>query len=138
MDRVYVQLQAPIDVPHFLLSDRTGSSRSSRARAGASPASTARAWCRTRGRLLRACLANLDRWVTEGEAPPSSRHPRLADGTAVDPDDLAKTFDRLPAARYPRHHPRPQRQDWSTLPPRRGPAYGTRVSAVDEIGRAHV
>jgi len=76
----------------------------------------------------------VDRWVTEGVAPPPSRHPRLADGTAVDPDELAKTFDRLPAARYPRHHPRPQRQDWSTLPPRPGPAYGTRVSTVDEDG----
>ena len=86
------------------------------------------------GRLLRACLANLDRWVTEGVAPPPSRHPRLTDGTAADPDDLAKTFDRVPAARYPHHHPRPQRQDWSTLPPRPGPAYGTRVSAVDEDG----
>jgi hypothetical protein len=86
------------------------------------------------GRLLRACLANLDRWVTEGVAPPPSRHPRVADGTAVDPSDLAKTFDRIPAARYPRHHPRPQRQDWSTLPPKPGPAYGTRVSAVDDDG----
>jgi len=86
------------------------------------------------GRLLRACLANLDRWVTEGVAPPPSRHPRVADGTAVDPSDLAKAFDRIPAAHYPRHHPRPQRQDWSTLPPRSGPAYGTRVSAVDDDG----
>jgi alpha/beta hydrolase family protein len=86
------------------------------------------------GRLLRACLANLDRWVTEGVAPPPSRHPRIADATAVDPDELAKTFDRLPVARYPSHHPRPQRQDWSTLPPKPGPACGTRVSAVDEDG----
>jgi hypothetical protein len=86
------------------------------------------------GRLLRACLVNLDRWVMEGVAPPPSRHPRLADGTAVDPAELAKVFDRIPAARYPRHHPRPQRQDWSTLPPKPGPEYGTRVSAVDEDG----
>jgi Alpha/beta hydrolase domain len=86
------------------------------------------------GRLLRACLVNLDRWASEGVAPPPSRHPRLADGSAVDPDELGKAFERIPAARYPRHHPRPQRQDWSTLPPRPGPAYGTRVSAVDEDG----
>jgi hypothetical protein len=86
------------------------------------------------GRLLRACLANLDRWVTEGTAPPPSRHPRVADGTAVDPAELMKAFDRIPAARYPRHHPRPQRQDWSTLPPDPGSAYGTRVSAVDDDG----
>jgi hypothetical protein len=86
------------------------------------------------GRLLRACLANLDRWVVDGVAPPPSRHPRVADGTAVDPDDLAKSFDRIPTARYPHHHPRPQRQDWSTLPPRPGGEYGTRVSAVDDDG----
>ena len=85
------------------------------------------------GRLLRACLVNLDRWVTSGETPPS-RHPRVADGTAVDPSDLAKTFDLIPAARCPRHHVRPQRQDWSALPPGPGPAYGSRVSAVDDDG----
>jgi len=86
------------------------------------------------GRLLRAALVNLDRWVTEGTSPPPGRHPRLADGTAVDPSELIEAFDRIPAARYPRHHPRPQRQDWSTLPPDPGPAYGTRVSAVDGDG----
>ena len=86
------------------------------------------------GRLLRACLANLDRWVSEGTPPPPSRHPRVADGTAVDPIELIKAFDRIPAARYPRHHPRPQRQDFGTLPPDPGAAYGTRVSAVDEDG----
>jgi hypothetical protein len=86
------------------------------------------------GRLLRACLANLDRWVSEGTPPPPSRHPRVADGTAVDPSELIKAFDRIPAARYPRHHPRPQRQDFGTLPPDPGAAYGTRVSAVDEDG----
>jgi hypothetical protein len=86
------------------------------------------------GRLLRAGLVNLDRWVTEGVAPPPSCHPRLGDGTAVDPAELAKAFDRIPAARYPRHHPRPQRQDFSVLPPKPGPAYGTRVSAVDDDG----
>src|SRR5215471_13029093 len=33
--------------------------------------------------LLRAALVRLDRWVTAQEAPPPSRHPCLADGTAV-------------------------------------------------------
>src|SRR3990172_9441275 len=86
------------------------------------------------GRLLRACLVNLDRWVTEGAPPPPSRHPRIGDGTAVDPAALAAVFGRIPGARYPRHCARPQRQDFSTLPPRSGPAYGTRVSAVDGDG----
>jgi hypothetical protein len=95
------------------------------------------------GRLLRACLINLDRWVTEGVAPPPSRHPRIDDGTAVAPDALAKTFDAIPGARHPRRHARPQRQDFGAdaemrritlAPPRVGAPYGTRVSAVDGDG----
>jgi hypothetical protein len=86
------------------------------------------------GRLLRAALVNLDRWVTEGVPPPPSRHPRVADGTAVDPAELAPAFARIPGARYPGHNVRARSQDFSTLPPRPGPAFGTRVSAVDDDG----
>ena len=43
-------------------------------------------------------------------------------------------FARIPGARYPGHNVRARRQDFSTLPPRPGPAYGTRVSAVDGDG----
>ena len=85
-------------------------------------------------RLLRACLVNLDRWVVDGVAPPPSRHPRFADGTAVPPATLRPVFDAIPAARYPRHHALPRRLDWGTLPPGPGPAYGSRVSAVDADG----
>jgi hypothetical protein len=58
----------------------------------------------------------------------------MAEGTAVDPSDLGKFFERIPGARYPIHHDRPQRRDFTTLPPKDGPTYGTRVSAVDEDG----
>ena len=95
------------------------------------------------GRLLRACLVNLDRWVTDGVAPPPSRHPRVGDGTAVDPETLAKTFDAIPGARYPRRHARPRHVDFgadadmrrvTVVPPRVGGAYATRVSAVNADG----
>jgi alpha/beta hydrolase family protein len=86
------------------------------------------------GRLLRACLVNLDRWVTEGVPPPRSRHPRISDGTAVDPASLGEAFARIPGARYPAHCAVAHRQDFSTLPPRQGSAYGARVSAVDADG----
>src|SRR6267143_3720853 len=95
------------------------------------------------GRLLRACLINLDRWVTDGVAPPPSRHPRVADGTAVAPETLAKTFDAIPGARYPRRHARPRRLDFGAdaemrritlAPPKTGAPYGTRVSAVNGDG----
>jgi Alpha/beta hydrolase domain len=95
------------------------------------------------GRLLRACLVNLDRWVTAGVAPPPSRHPRLDDGTAVPPDALAKVFERIPEARYPRHHARAGRRDFggdaelrvlTRIPPGEGSPYGALVSAVDDDG----
>jgi hypothetical protein len=84
--------------------------------------------------LLRACLVHLDRWVVEGIEPPASRHPRLDDGSAVPPEQLASVFARIPGARYPRHHAKPRRLDWATLPPQRGRAFGSLVSAVDEDG----
>jgi len=92
------------------------------------------------GRLLRACLVNLDRWVHEGIEPPPSVHPRIADGSALTAEELTKVFDGIPGARYPRHHPRPLRLDFGprrqapTVPPRRGRPYGSRVSAVDSDG----
>jgi hypothetical protein len=94
-------------------------------------------------RLLRACLVNLDRWVAEGVEPPPSVHPRVTDGSAAAAEELAKVFDAIPEAHYPRHHPRPLRLDFGaqgelretpTIPPRRGHAYGSRVSAVDADG----
>src|SRR4029453_13206784 len=78
--------------------------------------------------LLRACLVNLDRWVTAGVEPPASRHPQLADRTAVPFEALHVVFDKIPGAHYPRHHARPCRLDFSTLPPRPGPACGSLVS----------
>ncbi len=96
--------------------------------------------------LLRACLANLDRWVSEGVPPPPSNHPRIADGTAVPPSALKKTFDRIPGASYPERHALPRRRDYglredveqvTTLPPRfvgTGNRYGSLVSAVDDDG----
>jgi hypothetical protein len=86
------------------------------------------------GRLLRALLVHLDRWTSDGTLPPPSRVPRISDGTAVDPSDLGKLFERIPGARYPIHHDRPQRRDFTTLPPKDGPTYGTRVSALDDDG----
>jgi Alpha/beta hydrolase domain len=95
------------------------------------------------GRLLRACLVNLDRWVTEDAEPPASRHPRLDDGTAVPPESLAKTFARIPGAHFPAHHARPRRLDFGAdaqgrvmalAPPREGPPFGSLVAAVDDDG----
>jgi hypothetical protein len=93
--------------------------------------------------LLRACLVNLDRWVSENITPPPSSHPRLDDGTAMPPSALKPFFDRVPGANYPNHHAIPHRRDYApaegtehpnSLPPRMGGRYGGLVSAVDESG----
>src|SRR5262245_26653073 len=51
--------------------------------------------------LHRAALINLDRWITEGVDPPRSRHPRLADATAVGRAVALATFARLPGLTPP-------------------------------------
>jgi hypothetical protein len=53
--------------------------------------------------LLRAALVQLDRWVTEGHAPPPSLHPRVEDGTAVPPAQTAATFQALPGVQFLAH-----------------------------------
>jgi Alpha/beta hydrolase domain len=93
--------------------------------------------------LLRACLVNLDRWVTEGVEPPPSAVPRLADGSAGPAESTAPVFTRIPGLRFPERVSRPLRldfgSDWargiaSVLPPKAGAPYVTHVSAVDDDG----
>ena len=84
--------------------------------------------------LLRACLVHLDRWVVDSVEPPPSRHPRIDDGTAVPPEALVPVFKRMPEARFPAHHGKPRRLDWTSMPPRPGRAFGSLVSNVDTDG----
>jgi len=93
--------------------------------------------------LLRAALVSLDRWVSEGIAPPPSAVPRLADGTALAAEATRPVFDAIPGARFPDRVPRPIRLDFgadvergvvSELPPKLGAPFWTSVSAVDGDG----
>jgi hypothetical protein len=93
--------------------------------------------------LLRAALVNLDRWVTEGQAPPPSLHPRIDDGTAVAPAHTAATFQAMPGVQFPAHLRSIARLDFgpgkdegitTLLPPKVGRPYTNLVSAVDEDG----
>lgn len=94
--------------------------------------------------LLRAALVNLDAWVSRGAEPPALQVPRLSDGTAVSPADMAPTFPAIPGVTLPAEKPRVLRLDygpgWSegrmeTLPPRQvGEPYPVLVSAVDPDG----
>lgn len=92
---------------------------------------------------LRGALVNLDRWVTEGVAAPPSSHPRLSDGTAVPPDELAPIFARIPGVGVPDRYALPRRLDFGadpninqthTLPAIPGKPFGSLVSAVDADG----
>jgi hypothetical protein len=93
--------------------------------------------------LLRAALTNLDRWVSTGTPAPPSRHPRLADGTAVAPETLAATFGAIPGVRFPPQTLHALRLDYGpethlgrtlTLPAMEGEPYPALVAAVDSDG----
>ena len=91
--------------------------------------------------LLRAALTNLDRWVTGGEEPPPSRHPRLDDGTAVTPAEAGKTLERIPGVRIPDPLRRFARLDFgpnpgvpTIIPATVGAEFPGLVSAVDQDG----
>jgi hypothetical protein len=82
---------------------------------------------------LRALFAALEEWVTKGTAPPPSRVPRVADGTAV----MAETI-KMPAvpgfAVAPGANQIVPPVDWVAPPARIDNVYGARVCAVDTDG----
>jgi hypothetical protein len=94
--------------------------------------------------LMRAALANLDAWVTEGVEPPPSVVPRLADGTAVPHERVFETYRALPGATIPDPDllPHLRRFDLGPEADRRigrypatpGEPYPAIVSAVDADG----
>ena len=91
--------------------------------------------------LMRAALHNLNRWVSTGEAAPSSRHPRFSDGTAVESSTLLAKFAKLPGVRVPAQTTRAMRLDYgpeshlgrvTQLPAKVGQEYPALVSDIDE------
>jgi hypothetical protein len=82
---------------------------------------------------LRALFVTLEEWVKSGTAPPVSRVPRVADGTAV----MAETI-QMPAVPGFVLAPGANRiaapVDWIDPPARLDNFYGTRVCAVDADG----
>jgi hypothetical protein len=92
--------------------------------------------------LLRTALINLDRWVSEGIEPPPSAFPRIANGTAVEPESLGAFYAKIPGARFPVRCPHTVRLDFGAetekgvvqYPPKTGASYRTYVSSVDADG----
>ena len=91
--------------------------------------------------LLRAALVNLDRWVTDGTAPPPSEHPRIADGTAVTPAEAATALGAVPGVKLPQPVRKFTRLDFghdpgvpTVVPATIGRDYPCLVSQVDADG----
>ena len=93
--------------------------------------------------LLRACLINLDAWVTEGKEPPASEHPKIEKGTLVHPSSLQAVFSKIPGSNYPERHATPRRREFSPsdgnehpniIPPEIGKEFGGLVPAVNSDG----
>lgn len=92
--------------------------------------------------ILRSLLLELDAWVAEGEPPPSSRVPRLADNTLSTLDNL--TFPRIPGVTPPRTPHQAYRMNYGPRfrsegivdfqPPRVGEAFPTLLPKVDQDG----
>ena len=90
--------------------------------------------------LMRALLINLDKWASEGVEPPDSSHPKVSDGTAVDPNSLREKYSKIPI-NFPEHFSFPRKMDFGsnediveTIPPTHGEKYSSIVSDVDEDG----
>ena len=91
--------------------------------------------------LLRAALVNLDRWASDGVAPPASQFPRIADGSAVSPAEAALGLEAVPAVKLPQPLRKFTRLDFgpdpkvaSVVPATVGRDYPSLVSQVDADG----
>lgn len=97
------------------------------------------------GPALRALILAMDRWATDGTAPPASQIPRNADGTAVTPESLRTGFPAIPEAGCTGLHNRQLFLDYGDsvaqgqidarpMPPPDNAGYTILVPAVDSDG----
>ena len=92
--------------------------------------------------VMRALLVSMNRWVTDGTAPPPSALPRVDQGTLVTPDKL--TFPKLPDVTAPRVPHKAYRADYgpdfrrkgivTQEPPAIGSPFAILVPQVDADG----
>jgi hypothetical protein len=92
--------------------------------------------------VMRSLLVSMNRWITDGTAPPESRYPRVADGTLVAPAKLS--FPRLPGVSVPKEPHLAYRADYgpdfgskgivTQEPPKIGSAFPILVPQVDADG----
>jgi hypothetical protein len=93
--------------------------------------------------FLEALFLALDRWVTDGTAPPPSMHPRIADRTLVGWKEDEAGWTALPGVHYPTAIQQPDHLDYgeefamkrridNQPPVRSGKRYGVRVPALED------
>lgn len=58
----------------------------------------------SQGPAMRALFTGLDRWVTEGVAPPPSRRPTIGNGLLVRPNRTSVGFPRIPGVAFTSRH----------------------------------
>ena len=83
------------------------------------------------GPVMRALLGALDRWVRDGEAPPASRYPTLADGTLV---SSAHPVPAIPGLPYAGLHTPAHLVDHGSMPPEVVGHYPVFLPRVDADG----
>jgi len=92
--------------------------------------------------VYRALLVAMVQWLDHGTPPPPSEYPTVEDGTLVPVTAMSRP--EIAGVRYPEVVHTAHRMDYgprwdkerviTQQPPRVGPAYGTRVPAVDSLG----
>jgi hypothetical protein len=92
--------------------------------------------------VMRSLLISMNRWITDGAAPPPSAYPRVDQGTLVPPDQLK--FPKIPTVNVATTPHRAYRADYgpdfiskgivSQEPPRIGSAFPMLVPQVDPDG----
>jgi hypothetical protein len=97
-----------------------------------------------RGPVLRAMLLHLVDWTQDGQAPPPSHYPRLADKTLVSFDTWKAQFPKIQGHNFPTHPYEPPRLDFGPrfhtegiadlIPPKVGKPFQTLLPAVNADG----
>jgi hypothetical protein len=96
--------------------------------------------CQQNGNVLnysvhvRALIAALDEWITNGTAPPDDRHPSVTNGTLVPPNHPRAGFPSIPGFRYSGLVNVPRLRDYNAFPVKEGQAYQVFVIAKDSDG----
>jgi hypothetical protein len=82
--------------------------------------------------IRRALTIDLYEWVADDRAPPPNRHPKVAGGGLLWPEQTA--FPGIPDVLYTANYNPLQLMDYSTYPPTAGEAYAVMVGGVNGDG----